>query len=69
MPCNSRLDCGNINLFIPFVMTTMEIILSCIGMILCAIIFSLVCIVIAGIVWYTFKTDKDIETEEREEEQ
>lgn len=52
-------------------MTTMEIILSCIGMILCAIIFSLVCIVIMGIVWWVFKTDMDIEIDssEWEEEQ
>lgn len=42
-------------------MTMMEIFLSCIGLILCAIIFSLVCIVIMGIVWWVFKTDKDIE--------
>ena len=41
-------------------MTLMEIIWACLGFILCAIIFALVSIVIMGIVWYVFKTDKDI---------
>lgn len=50
-------------------MTTMEIILSCIGMILCAIIFSLVCIVIMGIVWWVFRTDMDIEIDSSEWEE
>lgn len=50
-------------------MTTMEIILSCIGMILCAIIFALVGIVIIGIVWWVFKTDKDIEIESEKREE
>lgn len=52
-------------------MTTIEIIMSCVGLIVCAIISALVCIVIMGIVWWVFKKDMDIEidTEEWEEEQ
>lgn len=50
-------------------MTTMEIILSCIGMILCAVIFALVGIVIIGIIWWVFKTDKDIEIDSSEWEE
>lgn len=49
-------------------MTMLEIIMACVGMLITAIVVAMVGIVIAGIVWYTFRTDKDIETEEREEE-
>lgn len=50
-------------------MTLIDIIMACVGMLITAIVVAMVGIVIAGIVWYIFKTDKDIETEEREEEQ
>lgn len=52
-------------------MTTMEILMSCVGLIICAVIFALVGIVIIGIVWWVFKTDMDIEIDssEWEEEQ
>ena len=52
-------------------MTTFEIVMACVGFILCAVIFTLVCIVIFGIVWWVFRTDKDIEIESEkwEEEQ
>lgn len=52
-------------------MTTIEILMSCVGLIVCAVIFALVGIVIAGIIWWVFKTDKDIEIDssEWEEEQ
>ena len=45
-------------------MTPMEIILAVVGFMLCAIIFALISIVIMGIVWYVFKTDKDITIDE-----
>lgn len=45
-------------------MTTFEIVMACVGFILCAVIFTLVCIVIFGIVWWVFRTDKDIEIED-----
>lgn len=52
-------------------MTTMEILIACVGLIICAVVFALVCIVIAGIIWWVFKTDMDIEIDvnEWEEEQ
>lgn len=52
-------------------MTTMEIIMACVGLIICAFVFTLVCIVIMGIIWWVFKTDMDIEieTEKWEEEE
>lgn len=50
-------------------MTLIDIIIACVGMLIAAIVMAMAGIVIAGIIWYTFKTDKDIETEEREEEQ
>ena len=52
-------------------MTMLEILMSCVGLIICAVIFALVCIVIAGIIWWVFKTnmDIDIESEKWEEEQ
>ena len=49
-------------------MTPIEIIWACLGFILCAIIFALVSIVIMGIVWYVFKTDKDITIDEEDYE-
>lgn len=52
-------------------MSFIEIIMSCVGLLLCTIIFALVCIVILGVVCWIFRTGKDIEieTEEWEEEQ
>ena len=51
-------------------MTLIDIIMACVGMLITAIVVALALIVIAGIIWYTFKTDMDIEieTEEWEEE-
>lgn len=51
-------------------MTMLDIIMACVGMLITAIVVAMVGIVIAGIIWYTFKKDKDIEieTEEWEEE-
>lgn len=51
-------------------MTAIEIIMACVGLIICAFIFTLVCIVVMGIIWWVFKTDMDIEieTEKWEEE-
>lgn len=52
-------------------MTMLEILMSCVGLIICAVIFALVGIVIIGIVWWVFRTDMDIEIDssEWEEEQ
>lgn len=49
-------------------MTLIDIIMACVGMLITAIVVAMEGIVIAGIVWYTFKTEKDIETEERKKE-
>lgn len=51
-------------------MTTIEIIMACIGMLICAILIVLAGIVTAGIIWWTFRTDKDIviDPEDWEEE-
>lgn len=69
MPGYPRYSGGSINPLIPFVMTTMEIILSCVGLIICAVIFALVGIVIFGIVWWIFRTDMDIEIDSSEWEE
>ena len=52
-------------------MTMLEILMSCVGLIICAVIFALVGIVIIGIVWWVFRTDMDIEIDSSkwEEEQ
>jgi len=52
-------------------MTMLEIIMACVGMLITAIVVAMVGIVIAGIIWYTFKTDMDIEIDSSkwEEEQ
>lgn len=52
-------------------MTLAEIITACIGLVLCAIIFSVVCILIICVIWWVFRTDMDIEIETKdwEEEQ
>ena len=49
-------------------MTTAELIWAFIGFLLCSCIFALVSIVITGIVWYVFKTDKDITIDEEDYE-
>lgn len=51
-------------------MTAIEIIMACVGMLITAIVVAMVGIVIMGIIWWVFKTDKDIEieTEKWEEE-
>lgn len=52
-------------------MTTTEILIAGFGFILCAIIFSLICILIMGIVWWMFRMEDGFElnNEEWEEEQ
>ena len=47
-------------------MTMLEILMSCVGLIICAVIFALVGIVIIGIVWWVFRTDMDIEIDSSE---
>lgn len=49
-------------------MTTAELIWAFIGFVICAVIFALVSIVIMGIVWYVFKTDKEIIPKDEEED-
>lgn len=41
-------------------MTGFEILMSCVGLIICAVIFALVGILIAGVIWWIFKTEQDI---------
>lgn len=50
-------------------MTTMEILMACVGMLICCTVFALVGIVIFGIVWWIFKTDMDIEIDSSEWEE
>lgn len=51
-------------------MTIFEIITACIGMILCCTVFALIGALIAGIIWWLFKSiDIDTNTGEWEEEQ
>lgn len=69
MPGYPRYSGGSINPLISFVMTTMGLILSCIGMILCAVIFAMIGILIFGVVWWVFKTDMDIEIDSSEWEE
>ena len=40
-------------------MTGFEILMACVGMILCAVIFALIAVLVAGIIWWSFKTDVD----------
>ena len=47
-------------------MTIFEIITACIGMILCCTVFALIGALIAGIIWWLFKSI-DTNTSEREE--
>ena len=52
-------------------MTTMEILWSCIGLVICSVVVSAVAVAILLVVWHLFKTDMDIqiESEKWEEEQ
>lgn len=52
-------------------MTTMEILWSCIGLVICSVVVSAVAVAIMMVVWHLFKTDMDIqiESEKWEEEQ
>lgn len=52
-----------------FVMTTFEIILSCIGLVLCAIIAGLVALVVFGIVCAMFKKGVELDDFEKWEEE
>ena len=47
-------------------MTAFEIIVSCVGMILCALICSLCVVVIAGLCWWAFK--RDMQNDEEQED-
>lgn len=52
-------------------MTAGEIITALIGFVILTVIFTVVVILILGVIWWVFKTDMDIEieTEKWEEEQ
>lgn len=54
-------------------MTTMEILMTCMGFLLCVAIFAVVSILMMLVIWWMFKTDKDInidlDSSEWEEEQ
>jgi hypothetical protein len=45
-------------------MTTMEILMSCVGLIICAVIFALIAVLVAGVVWWTFKTENVMQKDE-----
>lgn len=49
----------------------MEILWSCIGLVICSVVLSAVAVAIMLVVWHLFKTDMDIEieTEKWEDEQ
>lgn len=42
-------------------MTTMEILMACVGFLLCTGIFTVVCLLIMLVIWWTFKTDINVE--------
>lgn len=44
-------------------MTMMEILMACVGFLLCMGIFTVVCLLIMLVVWWIFKTNQDIEIE------
>ena len=44
-------------------MTTMEILCSCIGLVICSVVVSAVAVIIMLIVWHLYKTDMDVEIE------
>ena len=48
-------------------MSTFEIIMTCIGFLLCVMVLALVTITIFGIVWWVFKTEVDITPENDKE--
>ena len=52
-------------------MATIDILIACVGMLICCAVFALVGVVIAGIIWWVFRTNMDIEIESEkwEEEQ
>jgi hypothetical protein len=50
-------------------MTTMEIIMACVGLLLCAVIFSVVFILIMLVIWWVFRTDMNIEIDSSEWEE
>ena len=49
-------------------MTPFELIMACVGFILCATLFALCAIVIIGIVCWVFKTEMDITIDEEDYE-
>lgn len=51
-------------------MTMMDILWAAVGFVICAVLFSLICILMIVVVWWIFKTNQDIEieTEDWEEE-
>ena len=49
-------------------MSTFEIIMTCIGFLLCVMVLALVTITIFGIVWWVFKTEVDITPENEKED-
>lgn len=44
-------------------MTTMEILMACIGLVICSVVVSAVAVAIMVVVWHLFKTDMDIQIE------
>jgi hypothetical protein len=44
-------------------MATIDILIACVGMLICCTVFALVGVVIAGIIWWVFRTNMDIEIE------
>ena len=44
-------------------MTTIDVLWACVGFILCAVIFTVICLLVLVAVTWTLKTDQDIENE------
>ena len=42
-------------------MTGFEILMACVGFVLCAVIFALIGILMAGVIWWTFKQETEDE--------
>jgi len=50
-------------------MTTMEIMMACAGLLICAGIFTAVCLLIICVIWWVFRTNMDIEIDINEWEE
>lgn len=50
-------------------MSMMDILWACVGFLICAVMFTLICLAIIFVVWWVFKTNQDIEIEYKDWEE